>query len=109
VALGLDPRLVMIPATIATSCGFMLPAGTPPNAIAFGTGRVPISQMLKYGFWLNVSGVFLCTAATWLLLIPQQGIRLDELPEWARPKAVSSPVEIDKDEKPLPQPAGSTR
>lgn len=109
VALGLDPRVVMIPATIATSCGFMLPAGTPPNAIAFGTGRVPISQMLKYGFWLNVSGVFLCTAATWLLLIPQQGIRLDELPEWARPKPVSSPVEIGKDQKPLPQPAGSTR
>lgn len=94
IALGLDPRLVMIPATIATSCGFMLPAGTPPNAIAFGTGRIPIGQMLKYGLWLNLMGIVLCTAATWVLLIPQMGIRLGEVPAWAVPiEKASSPIE----------------
>lgn len=81
--LGIDPRLILIPATISASCAFMLPIATPPNAIVFGSGRVRMGDMAKYGIVLNLLGVVLITAATYLLIVPQFGIELDTLPEWA--------------------------
>ena len=75
VALGIDPRLLMIPATVSANCAFMLPIGTPPNAIVFGTGRIRMSQMASYGVILNFLGVILVVAATYLLMIPQLGIQ----------------------------------
>ncbi|MBW3541462.1 MAG: SLC13 family permease [Planctomycetes bacterium] len=85
VAIEVDPRLIMVPATIATSCAFMLPIATPPNAIIFGSGRVSIGQMARYGIWLNLLGVVLITAATFLLLVPQLGISLTTPPTWSQP------------------------
>ena len=82
--LELDPRLMMIPATIAASCAFMLPIATPPNAIVFGSGRIEMWQMVKCGIALNLLGVVLITAAMFLLLVPQLGISLDGIPEWAK-------------------------
>ena len=72
--LGMDPRMLLIPATLATSASFMLPVGTPPNAIVFGSGRIPAAQMARYGFLLNLIGVPLLTAATWLIIRPVLGI-----------------------------------
>jgi sodium-dependent dicarboxylate transporter 2/3/5 len=83
-ALGIDPRLLMIPATISASCGFMLPIGTPPNAIVFGTGKVSAAQMAKYGLVMNLVGVVLTVLATLYLLAPQQGIDFGTMPDWAR-------------------------
>ncbi len=55
--------VVLFAATIASSCDFMLPAGTPPNAIAFGSGRVPFATMVRAGVMLDVvAGVL---AAVW--------------------------------------------
>ena len=48
-----------VPVTLAASCAFMLPVGTPPNAIVFSSGEVKISDMAKYGFLLNVAAIFL--------------------------------------------------
>lgn len=48
-----------VPVTLAASCAFMLPVGTPPNAIVFSSGEVKISQMAKYGFVLNIVAIFL--------------------------------------------------
>ena len=45
----LDPILFMAPVAFATSYGFMMPVGTPPNAIAIGSGYVSIKQMVRYG------------------------------------------------------------
>jgi len=45
----LDPILLMAPVAFATSFGFMMPVGTPPNAIAIGSGHVSIKQMVRYG------------------------------------------------------------
>ena len=80
--LGVDPRLLMIPAVISASCAFMLPIATPPNAIVFGSGRIPMGQMVRYGIVLNVIGVLLVTLATFALLAPQLGIELNGLPAW---------------------------
>ena len=59
---GLPPELVMLPAAIAASCAFMLPVGTPPNAVVFGSGHVPIARMARAGLWLNLSGALIITA-----------------------------------------------
>jgi sodium-dependent dicarboxylate transporter 2/3/5 len=91
VEIGLDPRLVMIPATIAASCGYMLPVATPPNAIVFGTNYIPLRKMLRYGFALDLIGVVLITAAAFLLIIPQLGISLDSIPDWAVPANSQAP------------------
>lgn len=48
-----------VPVTLAASCAFMLPVGTPPNAIVFSSGEVKISEMAKYGFLLNVAAILL--------------------------------------------------
>lgn len=68
-AIGVDPALLMIPATISASCAFMLPVATAPNAIVFGTNRLPIQTMMREGFILNVAGAFAVTAVcAWCLL-----------------------------------------
>jgi len=73
--LGVPPGLLLLPATIAASCAFMMPVGTPPNAIVFGTGLVRMPQMIKAGFWLNVSGIVLITALTYFVIGPMLGVR----------------------------------
>lgn len=92
ITLGLDPRLVMIPATIAASCAFMLPIATPPNAIVFGSNRIQMGHMVRAGVGLNLLGVVLITAAMFLLIVPQLGISLDGIPEWATSSASGSPA-----------------
>lgn len=68
--LGVPPALLLIPATIAASCAFMMPVGTPPNAIVFGTGLVRMPQMMKAGIWLNLAGIVVIFALTWLVIAP---------------------------------------
>jgi sodium-dependent dicarboxylate transporter 2/3/5 len=43
----------------------MMPVGTPPNAIVFGTGLVRMPQMLRAGLWLNLTGILLIFALSW--------------------------------------------
>lgn len=52
--MDINPVLFVLPATIAATYGFMLPVGTPPNAIVYGTGRVPQKSMIKVGLILNI-------------------------------------------------------
>jgi sodium-dependent dicarboxylate transporter 2/3/5 len=46
----------------------MMPVGTPPNAIVFGTGLIPLPQMMKAGFWLNLTGIVVITALVTVLI-----------------------------------------
>lgn len=43
--------------TLAASCGFMMPVGTPPNAIAFSSGLISMRQMVLNGLVINVIGM----------------------------------------------------
>ncbi|MBI1402162.1 MAG: DASS family sodium-coupled anion symporter [Porphyrobacter sp.] len=65
VALGADPVLLALPAALAASWGFMLPAGTGPNAIAWSTGRIRIGRMVAAGAVLDLLGVFLMVGVVW--------------------------------------------
>ena len=65
--LEVPPLILMIPATLAASCAFMLPVATPPNAIVYSSGRVRMRDMIKTGIWLNLLSVFFIVAAVWLL------------------------------------------
>ncbi len=82
VGLGESPLLLAVPATIAASCAFMLPAATPPNAIVYGSEKFSIQQMARGGLFLNILFVFLVTAAAYALIIPIFGIELGQLPDW---------------------------
>lgn len=67
VALGADPILLALPAALAASWGFMLPAGTGPNAIAWATGRIRIETMVVAGALLDIAGVFLIVGVVWAI------------------------------------------
>jgi sodium-dependent dicarboxylate transporter 2/3/5 len=72
--LGIPAGVLLVPATIAASCAFMMPVGTPPNAIVFGTGLVRMPDMMKAGLWLNLTGIVLIFALTYAVFIPVLGL-----------------------------------
>lgn len=57
------PQAVMIPATLAASCGFMLPIASPMQAIVFSSGHLSVKQMVKAGAWMDALGVL------WLMVL----------------------------------------
>jgi sodium-dependent dicarboxylate transporter 2/3/5 len=58
---GMNPLMLMIPATMSASMAFMLPVATPPNAIIFGTGKISVSRMARTGFVINLAGAAVIT------------------------------------------------
>ncbi len=61
IALGLEIPILylLIPVTMASSCAFMLPMATPPNAIVFASGYVKVAQMARVGIIINLIAVVL--------------------------------------------------
>lgn len=82
VAAGLNPLLVMAPATIAASSAFMMPVATPPNAVVFASPRVRVPDMVRAGLWLNLIMAGLITLVFQLWVRRLWGIG-EELPAWA--------------------------
>ena len=66
---GFDPMVLMIPAAMCASCAFMLPVATAPNAIAYGTGKVRIQEMVREGAVLSVLASLIIAGACWLMLV----------------------------------------
>lgn len=61
---GVSPIPPALGAALGASFGFMLPVSTPPNAIVYGSGLVPLREMIKSGLWLDVAGAII----TWIAL-----------------------------------------
>ena len=71
--LGMNPYVLIIACTLGASSAYMMPVGTPPNAIVFGTGLVRMPQMMKAGFWLNLAGILVIVTLSWLFITPLIG------------------------------------
>lgn len=67
-AIGVHPYLLLLGATVAASCAFMLPVATPPNAVVFGAGYLKIEDMVKKGFWMNIISIILLTLIIYFVL-----------------------------------------
>lgn len=61
-----DPMSFAISVGIASSYAFMLPVGTPPNAIVYGTGKITMAQMMRAGMVLNIIAVVLICCMVYL-------------------------------------------
>ncbi len=70
IAADIEPALLMVPAVLAASCGFMLPVATAPNLIAYGTGQVPLERMIREGAVLDIIGVLVLSGVCWVVLAP---------------------------------------
>jgi sodium-dependent dicarboxylate transporter 2/3/5 len=67
-AAGVNPVPPALGATLAASWGFMLPVSTPPNAIVYGSGMVPITKMVRTGLLFDVGGGLLIWVGLRLML-----------------------------------------
>ena len=70
IALAIDvhPYFLLVAATLAASCAFMLPISTPPNAVVFGSGFLKIEDMFKKGVWMNLISILTITLVVYYIL-----------------------------------------
>lgn len=83
VALRVHPLFLMVPVTVASSCAFMMPVATPPNAIVFGSDRLRVPDMAWTGLWLNFVATGLILGAVLVLGRWVWGIHPGVFPPWA--------------------------
>lgn len=83
-SLGENPLLFLIPTALAANCSYMLPVGTPPNAIVYGSGVVPLAQMARAGMLLNVLLVPVVVGLLILLGPYVFELQMGVVPAWAR-------------------------
>ena len=79
-SMGVHPFGLMVGATLAASCAFMLPVATPPNAVVFGSGYLSIPDMFKAGLWMNILSILIITLFTYFVLPLLWGLDLDAYP-----------------------------
>ena len=68
IASGASPLVLLVAAGLAASNGFMLPVGTPPNAIAFSTGKLTVGEMARAGLLVDILFVVILTFAAYFLV-----------------------------------------
>jgi sodium-dependent dicarboxylate transporter 2/3/5 len=83
VAGSINPMLLMLPATFASSMVFIMPAGTGPNTVIFGSNKVTVQDMARAGIWLKLISMILLPLVLYVLIIYVLGIDLS-LPAWAK-------------------------
>ena len=67
-AIEVHPYFLLVSATLAASCAFMLPISTPPNAVVFGSGFLKIEDMFKKGIWMNLLSIITITLVVYFTL-----------------------------------------
>jgi sodium-dependent dicarboxylate transporter 2/3/5 len=67
-SMGVNPILFMAPVAIATSYGFIMPVGTPPNAIVYSTGYISVAKMARAGIPLDLISIVMVTILTSILV-----------------------------------------
>ena len=67
-AAGVDPIVPAVAAGLAASVAVVLPVSTPPNAIVYASGKVPVTQMIKYGLLMDAVSVVLVPAMVLVLM-----------------------------------------
>ena len=77
--LDINPFILMVGATVAASCAFMLPVATPPNAVVFGSGYLRIPDMAKTGVWMNLFSIIFLTIMVYFLLPILWGFNPNEI------------------------------
>ena len=68
-SLGLSPIPVAVGLALASSLGFMMPVSTPPNAIVYASGYIPITKMIKSGALIDLFGIMVVTVPVILLIV----------------------------------------
>ncbi len=81
VAIEVHPFGLMVAACLASSCAFMLPVATPPNAVVFGSGYIRMQDMVKTGLWLNIISIIIISLFIYFALPLLWNINLQKLPE----------------------------
>ncbi|MFL2620327.1 MAG: SLC13 family permease [Flavobacteriaceae bacterium] len=67
-AIEVHPYFLLVSATLAASCAFMLPISTPPNAVVFSSGFLKIEDMFKKGVWMNLISIIIITIIVYYTL-----------------------------------------
>ncbi len=67
-ALNIHPYFLLVAATLAASCAFMLPVATPPNAVVFGSGYLRIPDMIKTGLLMNIISILIISLFIYFIL-----------------------------------------
>jgi sodium-dependent dicarboxylate transporter 2/3/5 len=83
VAGSINPLLLMIPATFASSFVFMMPAGTGPNTVVFGSNRLTVPEMFKCGIGIKLISLIFLPLILYFIIIVVLGMDL-ALPVWAK-------------------------
>jgi len=83
VAGNINPMILMIPATFASSIVFIMPAGTGPNTVIFGSNKVTVQDMARAGIWLKLISMVILPLLLYFLTIYVLGMDL-ALPDWAK-------------------------
>ncbi len=81
VAMNIHPYFLLVAATLAASCAFMLPVATPPNAVVFGSGHLKIKDMARAGIWMNVFSILFITLIIYFILPVLWNIKVERIPE----------------------------
>ena len=68
ITIDVHPFILMVSATVAATCAFMLPVATPPNAVVFGSGYLRIPDMVRVGIWMNLLSIIILTLFVFFIL-----------------------------------------
>jgi sodium-dependent dicarboxylate transporter 2/3/5 len=80
-ALNIHPFALMVPCAMAANCAFMLPVGTPPNAIIFATEKLRIVEMVRTGFVMNIIAATLIVLVVYFLMPVLWNLDLSIVPD----------------------------